>query len=104
LNGNDVGSTWSPLTFVVPTNQIAGWETNYNIVGPRTDESLTIARFLTLQFTPSDPEGLALSGTWGDSQIGGYYQEIITGLRKNPIYIAGTFRLHRAVGTGFLNQ
>jgi hypothetical protein len=102
LDGNDIDGSWAPLPLVDTNVLSAGWATNYNIAGPRTEESFTVVRFLTLQFMANDPKGLASAGTWGDSQVGGQYGEIISGLRKNPIYLTGTFRLHRAVGSGIL--
>jgi hypothetical protein len=66
-------------------------------------ESFTVTRDLTLQFTPSDPEGLALAG-WGDTQIGGLYSEKLSGLHRSDIYVSGTFRLRHASTVAVLNQ
>jgi len=70
-----------------------------------TRESWSIRRDLSLQFTADDPEQLSqsLSG-WGDTQLGGIYEETITGLHKMPLVLRGTFRLHRASPTPVLNQ
>lgn len=89
---------YNPLQ--VTTN--AGWPANQTVAGPRTSESYTVTRYLTLQFTATDPENLTLPG-WGDTILGGNYSETITGLHKNPLYISGTFRLHLAVNAGTLN-
>jgi hypothetical protein len=65
-------------------------------------ECPTITRQITLQFTATDPSGLALSG-WGDNQVGGIYSETITGLYSIPLYVQGTFRLALACNVGVLN-
>lgn len=57
-------------------------------------ESFTVARSLSLRFTPSDPLGLNPPG-WGGTELGGIYRETIEGLHRSPIRIAGTFRLVR---------
>ncbi len=65
-------------------------------------ECPTITRQITLQFTATDPSGLAVSG-WGDNQVGGTYREIITGLYSVPLYVQGTFRLGLTCNVGVLN-
>jgi hypothetical protein len=75
------------------------WDDTYT----RTNvESFDVTRSITVRFTATDPDNLALPG-WGDTMVGGIYSETITGLHKNPLYIRGTFRLHLAVTTGALN-
>jgi hypothetical protein len=86
----------------LPATTNAAWPANQTIPGPYTTESYTVTRYVTLQFTATDPDNLALPG-WGDTMIGGVYRETITGLHKNPLYLQGTFRLHLAVSTGALN-
>lgn len=68
-----------------------------------TTESSTITRTLQLTFTATDPDSLAIPG-WGDSQLGGSYQETMTGVHKTPIVSKGTFRIQRASGRVELNQ
>jgi len=70
---------------------------------PEGKESYTIVRIITLTFTPDDPEGLKLSG-WGDTQVGGIYKEDITGLHKEVLHVAGTFRLHHVSRVPVLND
>ena len=70
---------------------------------PEGQESFTIQRQVSLQFTSTDPEQLPVSG-WGDTQVGGLYSERITGVHKHPIYMQGTFRLSRANRTPVLND
>jgi hypothetical protein len=65
-------------------------------------ECPTITRQITLQFTATDPNGLATSG-WGDNQVGGIYSETIIGLYSRPLYVQGTFRLSLACNVGVLN-
>ena len=86
----------------LPATTNANWPADQTVAGPYTSESFTVTRYVTLQFTASDPEQLTLLG-WGDTLLGGNYSETITGLHKNPLYIRGTFRLHLAAGTGVLN-
>jgi len=54
-----------------------------------------VSRTITLTFTATDPNSLALAG-WGDNQIGGLYQETITGLQWQTNFVQGTFRLTQA--------
>ena len=70
---------------------------------PEGQESFTITRALTLQFTAEDPEDLPLAG-WGDNQMGGIYYEKISGVHKNAIYIQGFFRLQQVSQIGKINQ
>lgn len=65
-------------------------------------ECPTITRQISLRFTASDPNGLALSG-WGDNQVGGIYNETITGLYSVPLHVQGNFRLSLASNVGVLN-
>ena len=70
---------------------------------PEGRESFTIQRTVTLQFTGTDPNGANPPG-WGDSETGGLYRETITGVHRNPIYVAGTFRLVRVTKVSSLND
>jgi hypothetical protein len=66
-------------------------------------ESFTVARQLQLEFQSQDPNGYQFAG-WGDIELGGKYRETISGIHKSPIYVEGTFRLHRASHVGSLND
>lgn len=66
-------------------------------------ESFTVSRRLELQFAGEDPDGFMLAG-WGDSLVGGTYSETITGLHKEPLYVAGTFRLHQVSRVAVLDD
>jgi hypothetical protein len=70
---------------------------------PAGKESYTITREIQLQFTPEDPDRLAMAG-WGDRYVGGVYRETITGLHKKAIHVMGTFRLDHASRIGVLND
>lgn len=70
---------------------------------PDGQESFTVTRQIQLQFSPNDPDNLALAG-WGDTQLGGKYTETITGLHNQPLYISGTFRLQLSSGVTVLND
>ncbi|HAV62760.1 MAG TPA: hypothetical protein DCY13_10380, partial [Verrucomicrobiales bacterium] len=70
---------------------------------PEGRESFTVSRDITLEFTPTDPLGLNSPG-WGSSEVGGHYRELITGLHRRPIRIAGTFQLIRVAEAAALND
>jgi hypothetical protein len=70
---------------------------------PEGFESFTVGRQIQLQFTAADPGNFAMAG-WGDNEVGGTYSETITGLHKNTLYVAGTFRLRHASTVGVLND
>ena len=61
---------------------------------PEGRESYTVTRDITLAFSGVDPEGLELAG-WGDNQLGGTYEEAVTGIHKETVRAAGFFRLRR---------
>jgi hypothetical protein len=70
---------------------------------PAGIESFNVMRQVTLQFTAQPPDGLALAG-WGDTQLGGTYQETIAGVHQRPIYVGGFFRLQKASAVASLND
>jgi hypothetical protein len=76
---------------------------NLDDEGRPTEEAYAVKRRVTLAFTPDDPSGLP-SVSWGDTEIGGVYREVISGLHKHDITAKGFFRLHRAVLTPVLNR
>lgn len=76
---------------------------SYNSTLEAGQESPTITRHITLQFTATDPDGLQIAG-WGSSQLGGIYRETITGLHKSALKVEGTFRLHLASNVELLND
>ena len=52
---------------------------------PEGIESFTVTRRVELEFTPEDPDRLAIAG-WGDNQLGGIYRETVTGLQQRHSY------------------
>jgi len=62
-----------------------------------------VTRQISFQFSATDPENTTLAG-WGDNQLGGVYNETITGLHKNPVTTQGIFRLYRASTVDVLND
>jgi len=60
-------------------------------------ESYTITRTCTFEFSPTPPAGTSATG-WGSSVIGGTYKEKLEGLHKDTagIGVSGTFILRRA--------
>lgn len=69
---------------------------------PAGVESHSITRTCTFNFTATPPAGSTVSSGWGSATIGGTYQEVITGLQRNPITLTGTFELRRANELGTL--
>jgi hypothetical protein len=60
-----------------------------------TDEEVfAFTRGLTLTFSATDPNNLPLAG-FGDDQLGGIYEELISGLHRTPVKVRGTFRITR---------
>jgi hypothetical protein len=70
---------------------------------PEGRESFTIQRAVTLQFSSNDPQGPNPPG-WGDSEVGGVYREVMTGVHRSAIHLSGTFRLVRITNVGALND
>ena len=70
---------------------------------PEGIESFTITRHMSLQFQDEDPEGLQPAG-FGDRITGGTFHEVIEGVHRSPIHVAGTFRLSRVTEVAVLND
>jgi hypothetical protein len=69
---------------------------------PEGIESYTVSRAIDLNFV-ADPAALGLSSPgWGSTILGGDYQEVISGLRAQPITVKGKFVLHRLSAIGDL--
>jgi hypothetical protein len=60
---------------------------------PAGQESWTVNRAVTLTFAASLPG--VTDPAWGVSMLGGTYQEVVTGLRAQPITTSGLFILYR---------
>jgi hypothetical protein len=76
---------------------------NLDEAGRPHAEAYAMTRQLTLEFTADEPSGPP-SVSWGDTENGGVYREVITGLHKHDIVVQGFFRLHRASLVPVLNQ
>jgi hypothetical protein len=66
-------------------------------------ESYDISRAVTFTLAATPPEGVSSIG-YGGSVIAGSYAEVITGLHKETLQVAGTFTLHRVSEIGTLTQ
>jgi hypothetical protein len=65
------------------------------------DESYTVTRTCSFEFTTSPPSGINTLG-WGSTVIGGNYSEVLNGLHKEVINVSGTFTLQRVSEDGTL--
>jgi len=70
---------------------------------PEGRESFTVSRQLQIQFTETDPANLGLAG-WGDTQLGGVYQETIVGLPQESSVPAGDCSAASGIARAVLNQ
>lgn len=66
-------------------------------------EAYQVVREMRLTFTEQDPTGSTPPG-WGETLVGGFFEESITGLHKNTIFTSGEFRLRRISAVPVLNQ
>jgi hypothetical protein len=66
-------------------------------------ESYDISRAVTFTLAATPPDGVSSIG-YGGSVIAGSYAEVITGLHKETLQVAGTFTLHRVSEIGTLTQ
>ncbi len=66
-------------------------------------EAYEVTRRIRFVFSATDPEEKN-EPDWGDSLLAGQYFEEISGLHRNTIYVAGTFRMRRVAGVPELNQ
>lgn len=66
-------------------------------------EAYQVVREMRLIFTEEDPLGRTPPG-WGETLVGGVFEESITGLHKNTIFTSGQFRLRRISAVPVLNQ
>jgi hypothetical protein len=65
------------------------------------DESYTVTRTCSFEFTTSPPAGISTLG-WGSTVVGGNYSEVLGGLHKEAINVSGTFTLQRVSEDGTL--
>lgn len=67
------------------------------------EDAFEVTRAIQFEFTADDPSGRN-PPDWGDSVLGGYYRETISGLHRNAIFTEGVFRFRRISGVPALNQ
>jgi len=65
-------------------------------------ESYTFTRHLEFEFSETDPEDLAIAG-YGDTVLGGFFRETVTGIHRKPIQSSGKFRLNHVSSVEILN-
>jgi hypothetical protein len=58
-------------------------------------ETLSVTRAITLEFSLGTSSNVVDNPFWGSSIQGGVYKETITGLRKQPVMVKGSFGLSR---------
>lgn len=75
----------------------------YNPDHNNSNDLIQVQRDIQFQFTGEDPSGVTTAG-WGDTDVGGYYLETLSGLHKQNIYLKGVFRLHRVSRIAYLND
>ena len=61
---------------------------------PEGQESYTVTRTVTFNFTAEPPDGATVVG-WGTLVLGGTYAETVAGLNARPIQLSGTFSMRR---------
>jgi hypothetical protein len=68
--------------------------------------TFTVERTITLTFQDQDADGNNIVGSnglgWGSLDMGGVYEETISGIHKDSLSIKGTFLLHRVSEKGSL--
>ncbi len=67
------------------------------------EEAFEVTRAMQFEFTAEDPSGKT-PPDWGDSVLGGYYRETISGLHRSAIFVEGAFRFRRISSVPMLNQ
>jgi hypothetical protein len=94
-----------------PTNPfIHRYHKDHLIPGDDTpeDQKYSIERAVTLTFQDQDADGNNIVGSnglgWGSLDMGGVYQETISGIHRENLTIKGTFLLHRVSKKGSLEQ
>ncbi len=71
---------------------------------PEGKESYEVSRKVELEFSANDPYDRPAISDWGDTQVGGYYHEVITGVHRKTLYVRGRFYLKHLVNTDTLND
>lgn len=68
------------------------------------EEAFRVVRDMQFVFTVNPPAGETPSPGWGDTRVGGVFEESIVGLHRNPIFVSGRFELRRVSAVPVLNQ
>lgn len=69
------------------------------------EEAYRVVRDMQFVFTPDDPRRGPNTGPgWGETRVGGVFEESIIGLHRNPIFVSGRFELRRVSAVPVLNQ
>lgn len=76
---------------------------NYQQEAPQIGRAITLSLDNRYPANPRLPASDAPPG-WGESRMGGLYQERLTGLHKNPILVTGSFELQRVTVIDVLND
>jgi hypothetical protein len=66
-------------------------------------EAYQVVREMRLILTTDDPLGRTPPG-WGETILGGVFEESLTGLHRNTIFTSGLFRMRRVSAVPMLNQ
>ena len=66
-------------------------------------EAFQVIREMRFEFAVEDPLELDPPG-WGSTLLGGRFDESLTGLHKNTIFVSGSFRMRRIANVPVLNQ
>ena len=72
-------------------------------------EAPDVSRRISLTLSSRYPADTSLAEEtappgWGMDRVGGLYEEVLTGLHKNPILVSGYFELQRVSAVGSLND
>ncbi|MCG3198494.1 MAG: hypothetical protein GHCLOJNM_02996 [bacterium] len=67
------------------------------------NNTYAIERALAITFSSEPPDSANLAG-WGNTQVGGMYEETLRGLKRDPIQVEGTVRFQRASTVSVLND
>ena len=67
------------------------------------EEAFQVIREMRFNFAVDDPLGLD-PPRWGSDILGGRFDESLTGLHKNTIFVSGSFRMRRVSYVPVLNQ
>jgi hypothetical protein len=70
------------------------WDARFEEQLENKEESYTVERKITFDFSPTPPAGLNEPG-WGVTTLGGTYTETFSGLRSQEVSVSGNFILYQ---------